>query len=154
MKLQELLEEHGKRLSVSLTLDSEGSCYLTINERWNLQLEQPYGEPYFFIHGRIATLPESGNEAIYRRALEANLFLKQTDGGFFSLDSKGMWLTFTIKREHDNTDFHAYIKALETAVSQIAYWSELFEKEHLKGKAARGEEKDPPPQRDDQWIKM
>lgn len=126
MTLDEILEEHGKRIKASLKLNANGICAIKVKNEYILFLQKAAEEGFFFLYAPVATVPEQNALAIFTKALTANFFGRGTGEAFFSYDDKANTLILCQRFEEEQTTFSRYEKLFNAFASHLIKWSQMM----------------------------
>lgn len=137
MKLEDLLIEFGNLKGLGrLSLNSSGTCYLTINDTLIVSLEKSIRDHEFYLYSTVGQIPAGKEMEFSLVALNGNLFGKETGHANLGYEPNSHSLVIFERFEEDATDLHAFNDRFEEFLSYLTYWtSKLEEFESVDGAA-------------------
>ncbi len=118
-----LVTELGTLLGLpDLVLDESNICCLSLDDTL-VNLEVKEEEDTLLFYSVVATLPETGREALLTSALAANLFWGETAGATLALAEQSAALMLQRQMPLESLDAQALAAGLEQFVNQCEHWA-------------------------------
>lgn len=119
-----LIREFGQTVGLpDLEPDEEGYCCLEFDGHIvNVEFNAPTEE--VFLYAQIASLPETGREALYEALLEGNFFYRGTKGGTLGVDSASAAVVFVLKVAVAGMERSAFETVMEDFVNLTIGWKQ------------------------------
>lgn len=124
MTIDDVIRKLGEHVGLPLALDANQTCRLVIDGTIEVDLDADPSGPQLVISGAIGTVPASGQEALFRVLLEANLFGRGTGGAVLALDERFNEIVLSRTLMTDRIHFQDVIEAIEQFVHHSKIWRE------------------------------
>lgn len=145
MKLEDILIEFGNLKGLGrLSLNSSGTCYLTINDTLIVSFEKSIRNNEFYLYSTIGPLPAGKEKEFCLMALSGNLFGKETGHASLGYEHNSHSLVLFERFEEDATDIHSFNNRFNEFLSYLTYWNSRLEAaESADGSAHKQDEVQP-----------
>ena len=123
----------------ALTPDEDGLLTVSIDEKYNLNLQFVAATGNVLCFVELATLPPDAPRGVYRDLLVGGLFGKDTAGGYFALEpeSETVVYNYFFDLEDAAKDVEEFIRTIEKILQLCDIWAERIRR-LLVGEEANG----------------
>lgn len=140
MKIEDLLKELGNSTGMNdLALNDSNVCRIVFDEKLTVDIEAIPGGETFFFHAVVCPVPPGGERELFAKLLSANLFGQETGDASFGLDKNLNDIVLFQKFSAEQTDYQAFVSALEAFVDNLERW---MDKAGLEGTEKYGADTD------------
>ena len=125
MKIEELLKQLAHDTGVAdLALNDGNVCRVVFDERLTVDIEAVPGGEAFFLHAVVCAVTPGHETGLYAQLLSAHLFGTETGDACFGLDQNHNDILLFQKLNAEQTDYQAFVSALEVFVDRLEYWKD------------------------------
>ena len=123
----------------ALTPDEDGLVTVSIDEKYNLNLQFVAATGHVLCFVELATLPPDAPRGVYRDLLVGGLFGKDTAGGYFALEPETETVVYNyfFNLEDAAKDVEEFIRTIEKILQLCDIWAERIRR-LLVGEEANG----------------
>ena len=119
-QLQAWLDEMGKQMGSTFTLDEQGRCFIQANDETNLCLFGMEGSDNFYINVELIDVPVTGAEMLFKCALSLNLFQQETRGATIAFDDQANTLMLCYSGSYESNTFQDFSNVLNNMIDLTA----------------------------------
>ncbi len=132
MNAQELLHDLGNEMGVgTLQLNSERTCRVLCDDRFDVTIEFPPTNDLCFVHAFIGLAEDHDHPVLYQTLLDANLLGRGTGGASFGCDMEHGDIILFRSFDLEGLTFIRFKAVFQDFLNYVEYWTDRLEKGDL-----------------------